>query len=143
MATTVIIPQAKVATNQTIIATAAYTSTFTAGPWPMDFFNSAELLFAVTSCSGTLEIKVQEVLSDTTTVTDIARQTYVTGTFTTSHTFFRAFNGGNALRTASTSLAVGGIVTGTASFGAYWQVVATIGGSGGTSTFGVTGNFRS
>lgn len=142
MAMTVIIPQSKLATNQTIIPATAYTSTFTAGPWPMDFFADAQIVFAVTSCSGTLDLKLQQILPDGSATDDVARQAYVTGTFTTSHTIISAFRGQNSIRAATTALAIGGIVTGTASFGAYWQIVATIAGTGATSTFGVTGNFR-
>lgn len=142
MAMTVIIPQSIRATNQTIIPAAAYSATFTAGPWPMDFFSEAELQFGVTVCSGQLDLVVQQVLADGAAVNDIAHQRYATGTFTTTHTVFSAFRAGNALRANSTSLAVGGIVTGTASFGAYWQIVATF-GTNATATFGVTGNFRS
>lgn len=144
MATTnVVIPKSASAVNQTIYAAQATAASGNAGPFPVDFFSSAEVTVAVTTCSGTLNVYVQKLLPDNATYDDIASfAQWTTAIFTTTGTYTLSFvNAGNTLNqqksqslTVNTALAV--------HFGAYWNIAFVVGGTGGTSTFGIYGNFQ-
>lgn len=143
MATNVVIPQCESAVNQTILASAARTSSDTAGPWPVDFWSSAEITVAVTTCSGTLDVYVQKLLPDNSTYDDIAHfAQWTTAVFTTTGTYTLSFvNGGNTLNQQQASALTANTVR-TVHFGNYWRIAYTIGGTGGTSTFSVYGSFK-
>ena len=143
MATSVIVPQAASVANQTILASAARTSSDTAGPFPVDFFSSAEICVAVTSCSGTLDVYVQKLLPDNTTYDDIAAfAQWTTAVFTTTGTYVLSFvNGGNTINQQKASSLTANTVN-TVHFGSYWRIAYTIAGTSATVTFGVTGSFR-
>ena len=143
MALNVVIPQAESAINQTIVPAAAYTASDTAGPWPVDYYSSAELTVVVTSCSGTLNVYVQKLLSDNTTYGDIASfSQYTTAVFTTSGTKTLNFvNGGNLLRTETAAALTADSVL-TVHFGNKWRVSSVIAGTGATVTYGVSGSFK-
>ncbi len=139
--TAVVIPQADAATRQTLYTSAATTLSGSLGPFPVDFFASASISVVVTTCSGTLDVYVQKRLADNVTYDDIAHFTqWTTGTTSTRTLSF--VNGGNTLNSqGSGALAANTVLT--VHFGGYWQILFAIGGTGGTSTFGVYGDFRS
>lgn len=143
MALNVVIPQCESAVNQTIVPSTAYTSSDTAGPWPVDFWSSAAVTVVVTTCSGTLDVYVQQLLSDNSTYGDIAAfPQYSTAVFTTTGTKTLSFvNGGNTLLT-ETNAALTANTVNTVHFGNYWRVRYVIAGSNATVTFGVFGSFK-
>ena len=143
MALSVVIPKAETAVNQTIVPAAAYSASDTAGPFPVDFFSSAGITVVVTSCSGTLNVYVQRKLPDDTTYDDIAAfAQWTTAVFTTTGTYTLSFvDAGNTLNQQKSSALTAGTALAT-HFGSHWRIAYTIGGSGGTSTFGVYGDFR-
>ncbi len=143
MATAVVIPQADSAINQPILASAARTSSDTAGPWPVDFWSSAEICVAVTTCSGTLDVYLQKLLPDNTTYDDIAHfAQWSTAVFTTTGTYVLSFvNGGNTLN-QQTDAALAANTVRTVHLGNYWRVSYVIAGTSGTSTFAVTASFK-
>lgn len=152
MALSVIIPQADSSikggrTGETpIVPAAAYTTSDTAGPWPVDFFSSAEIFYAVTSLSGTINVYVQKLLPDDSTYQDIASFPAITTATTTALTttgrsVFSFVNGGNSITqpqaaalTTSTTLVV--------HFGNYWRINYVISGTNASATFGVYGSFK-
>lgn len=150
----VIIPQADSSikggrTGETpILAAAARTASDTAGPWPVDFFSSAEITFIVTSCSGSLNVYVQKLLPDNATYQDIAAfpqiataTTSVSSITTTGTYTFSFVNGGNSIiRQESTALTNSTTVL--CHFGNYWRINWTQAGTGATATFGVYGSFK-
>ena len=143
MALTVTIPKCDSAINQTLVPTAAYTASDTAGPFPVDFFSSAEITVAVTSCSGSLDVYCQKLLADDTTYDDIEHfAQWTTGTFTTTGTYVLSFvNGGNTInQQKAAGLAVNTVNT--VHFGSKWRIKYVIAGASATVTFGVFGNFR-
>ena len=143
MPLSVVIPQARSVKNASIVPATAYTASDTAGPFPVDFFSSAEIFVAVTSCSGTLNVYVQKRLPDDTTYGDIAAfSQWATAVFTTSGGKTLSFvNGGNTLLT-ETEAALTANTVNTVHFGSYWRVKYVIAGTNATVTFGVTGSFR-
>ncbi len=143
MATSVVIPQADSAINQTILASAARTSSDTAGPWPVDFWSSAEIMVAVTTCSGTLDVYVQKLLPDDTTYDDIGHfAQWTTAVFTTTGAYVLSFvNGGNTINVQTdAALAVNTVQT--VHFGNRWRVSYVIAGTSATVTFGVFASFK-
>lgn len=142
MALTVIIPQSLSAINQTIVPSALYTADDTAGPFPVDFFSSAEITVAVATCSGTLNVYVQKLLADNATYDDVAAfAQWTTGTFTTTGTYTLSFvNGGNTLNQQKDGALTANSVL-TVHFGSYWRIKYDL-GSAATATFAVYGNFR-
>ena len=143
MALTVTIPKCDSAINRTLVPSAAYTASDTAGPFPVDFFSSAEITVAVTTCSGNLDVYVQKLLPDNTTYDDIEHfAQWTTGTFTTTGTYVLSFvNGGNTInQQKAVGLAVNTVNT--VHFGSKWRINYVIAGTGATVTFGVFGNFR-
>ena len=141
MVTNVVIPQAQSAVNQTILSSAARTSSDTAGPWIVDYYSSAEITVAVTTCSGTLNVYVQKLLADNATYGDIASfSQYTTATFTTSGTKTLNFvNGGNTLITETDAALTANTVL-TTNFGQKWRVKYVF-GTNGAATFAVYGSF--
>ena len=143
MALNVIIPKCDSAINQTLVPSAAYTASDTAGPWLADFFSSAEITLVVTTCSGTLNLFLQSLQPDDTTYADIAAWPQMTtAVYTTTGTVRLSFvNGGNTIDvTKDGSLTANSVLT--VAFGAKQRVKYTIAGTGATVTFGVFGNFR-
>ena len=139
MALTVTIPKCDSAINQTLVPSAAYTASDTAGPWPCDFFSSEEITVAVTSCSGTLNVYVQKLLGDDSTYDDIAAfSQYSNATGTKILSFV---NGGNTLNTQAAAALAAGTVN-TVHFGSKQRINFVIAGASATVTFGVFGNFR-
>lgn len=149
MALDVIIPQADSSikggrTGETaIVPLAAYTASDTAGPWPVDYFSSAEIQVAVTTCSGTLNVYVQKLLPDGSTYDDVASfSQYTTAVYTTTGNKVLSFvNGGNTLNTqGSAALTANSVLT--VHFGNYWRVNWVLAGTGATATFAVYGSFK-
>ena len=141
--TNVVIPRCESAIAQTLYASAATTTSGSAGPFPVDFFSSAEITVAVTTCSGTLDVYVQKLLPDGVTYDDIEHfAQWTQGAFTTTGTYTMSFvNGGNTInQQKAAGLAVNSVLT--VHFGAYWRMLWVIAGTGGTSTFGIYGDFR-
>lgn len=138
--TNVVIPQAAAATGQTIYASAATTTSGSAGPWPVDFWSSAEISVVVSTCSGTLDVYVQKLLPDLATYDDIAHYSQWTTSSSTVTKTLSFVNGGNTLNTqGSAALSAGTVLT--VNFGSQWRVLWAIAGTGATSTFGVYGDF--
>lgn len=143
MAISVFVPKSDSAVNQTLIATAARTSSDTTSPFGVDFFSSAGITVVVTTCSGTLNVYVQKLLPDNATYGDVASFTqYTTAVYTTTGAKTLNFvNGGNAFRTETAAAqTVDTIVT--AHFGGSWRINFVIAGTGATVTFGVFGDFQ-
>ncbi len=143
MATAVVIPQADSAINQTILAAAARTSSDTAGPWPVDFWSSAEVVVAVTTCSGTLDVYVQKLLSDNATYDDIAHfAQFTTAVYTTTGTVALSFvNGGNTINvTTDGALAVNTVQT--IHFGNSHRIKYVIAGTSATVTFACYASYK-
>ena len=143
MALSVAIPQAESVQNWTLVPSAAYTSSDTAGPWLCDFFSSEGITVAVTTCSGTLSVYLQKLLPDNATYSDIAAfSQYTTAVYTTTGTKTLNFvNGGNTLVT-DTDAALAANTVQTVHFGSQQRIKFVIAGTGATVTFGVFGNFR-
>ena len=143
MALNVVIPQCESAVGQAIVPATAYTASDTAGPWPVDYFSSAEIHVAVTTCSGTLNVYVQKLLPDGSTYDDVASfSQYTTAVYTTTGSKVLSFvNGGNTLNT-QTSAALTANTVQTVHFGNYWRVNWVLAGTGATATFGVYGSFK-
>ncbi len=141
MATSVVIPQCDSAINQTILTAATYTSSDTAGPWPVDFWSSAEITVVVTTNSATLDVYLQKLLPDDTTWDDIAHPTqWAAVVFTTTGTQTISFvNGGNTINT-QTDAALAASTIRTVHFGNYWRIKYVITGT--SSVFGVYGSFK-
>lgn len=145
---TVIIPQGDSSikggrTGETpIISSAAFTTSGTAGPWPVDFFSSAEIQIAVTTVSGTLAVYVQKLLPDNVTYSDIGTTgTLQSAIFTTTGVFVFSFvNGGNSFITSQAAALTTSTVV--VHFGNYWRINYVLAGSGPSSTFGVWGSFK-
>ena len=142
--TAVIIPKGEAATDQTLYAAAATTLSGSLGPFPVDFWSSAEITVVVTTCSGTFDVFLRKRLADESTYENFATfPQWTTAVFTTTGTYTLSFvNGGNSI-VQTTSQGVAANTVNTVQFGGYWQIDYKIGGTGGTTTFGVYGNFRS
>ena len=135
---TVVIPQA-LSINQAVIATSAtYTTSNTYGPFPVDFFSSAEITTVVTVASGTLSVYLQKLLPDNVLYDDIARLATFTATGAVTISFI---NGGNTLNAyASANLAANTINT--VAFGSYWRLNAVLTGASASFSYAIFGNFR-
>lgn len=144
MPVSVIIPQCAAATNRTILSTTTVTASNQAGPFPVDFWSSAEIMVAVTTVSGTLDVYVQRLLPDNETYADIAHfAQWTTGAFTTTGAYTLSFvNGGNTInQQQAAGLAANSVIT--VHFGANWRINYVLGGTSPTVTFAVYGSFRS
>ena len=142
MAISVYVPRADSLSNWTLITSAAYTTSDSTNYFQVDSFSSAGITVVCTTCSGTLDVYVQKLLPDNSSYDDIAVFTYTSNVFTTSGIRTLSFvNGGNSYHTdTDAALPAGTIVT--AHMGARWRIKFAIGGSSGTSTFGVFGDFQ-
>lgn len=144
MPITAFVPQASSVVNRTLITSAAYSSSDTTTAFPVDFFSVAGITLAVTSCSGTLDLYVQKLLSDNATYMDIAHfpQFTTSASYSGTGTYALAFvNAGNSIRQATdATLAANTVIT--TDFGGSWRLKFVIAGASGTSTFGVYGNFN-
>ncbi len=142
--TAAIVPQADSVVNQTLYAPALTSASGSIGPFPVDFFNYAEITVAVTTCSGTLDVYVQRLLPDNATYDDQAHFPQIsTGTFTTTGTYSYAFGlnqAGGAWSQLKTASLVANATTSTF-FGSYWNISYVL-GTNATANFGVYGAFR-
>lgn len=137
----VVIPKCDAATSQTILSTAngtAVTLSGTAGPFPVDFFSSAEITTAVTSCSGTLAFYIQKLLPDGVSWDDIACITSLTSSAQVKTLSF--VNGGNTLNILTNQSLTANTVL-TVNFGSYWRIAWVVGGTGPSHNFGIFGDF--
>ncbi len=143
MALAVVISQADSAINQTIVPAAAYTSSDTAGPYPVDFWSSCEIQVAVTTCSGTLDVYFQKLLPDNTTYDDIAHfAQWTTAVFTTTGSYVLSFvNGGNTLNQQKDAGLAANTVN-TVHWGNAHRLKFVIAGTSATSTFGVFASYK-
>ena len=143
MATTVLVPQAPNATGVVIVASGSYTAGDTYGPWPMDFFDAAEITTTVTVASGTLVVFVQKQSADGVLYDDLCRfGPYVSQTGSVTALFTNTISFMKAQTSQSTTVWSGSSNFGLM-YGGYWQVVTQVSGQGATFNFGVFGNFRS
>lgn len=135
----VVIPQAPSINQATITTSGAYTASDTYGPWPVDFWTSAEITTVVTVASGSLDVYLQKLLPDNVLYDDIAHL----ATFTTTGAVTISFvNGGNTLN-GYTNAGLAANTIQTVAFGSYWRVRTVITGTSPTFNFGIFGNFRS
>jgi hypothetical protein len=143
MALSVVIPQADSVINQTIVPAAAYTSSDTAGPWPADFWSSCEIVVAVTSCSGTLNVYFQKLLPDDATYDDIASfAQWTTATYTTTGTFIVSFvNGGNTINQSEDGAQTANTIS-TVHWGNRHRLKYTIAGTSATVTFAAYASYK-
>lgn len=137
MATSVVIPQAQSASQVVITTSGLYTAGDTYGPFPVDFFSSAEITVVVSwFTGGSLKVYVQKLLPDNALYDDIA----AFATFTTTGAVTLSFvNGGNTLNSYNTANLTANTVN-TVHFGSYWRIQTVLTGTG--MSFGITGNFR-
>jgi hypothetical protein len=141
MALSVVIPQAPTIAEASIVPAASYASSDTAGPWPVDFWSSAEIAVVVTQVTGSLDVYLQKLLPDGTTYDDIAHfAQWTTATFTTTGSYVLSFvNGGNTINQQKAASLTANTVN-TVHFGSYWRVNYVI--ATGPCSFSVTGSFR-
>ena len=147
MPVNVVVPQASSVSNISLVssttALVSYSTTF----FPVDFFSSAKVTIAVTSCSGTLDVYLQNMDGDRdfgdTYANNFAHfAQWTTATFTTTGTYSLSFvNGGNTFA-QTTTIGVAANTVQTVHFGAYWRLSWVVGGSSGESTFAAFGSFR-
>lgn len=143
----VVAPQSVACSNLAILSTTngtAVTTSGSAGPFPVDFFSSAEITVAVTSCSGTIAFYLQKLLPNAdgvlgTVYDDISCLTSLSSSTQTKTLSF--VNGGNTLNIQDSQHITANTVQ-TVHFGAYWRVTWVVGGSGPSHNFGIFGNFR-
>lgn len=134
----VVLPQAQ-AVRATIYSDAALTTSGSAGPFPVDFFSSADVMVAVLSCSGTINVWLQKQMADGTTYADIAHITSLTTSTETKAVSF--VNGGNTVYIPGNQVLASGSVL-TLHFGSYWRVAWQVSGTSATHSVGIYGEFR-
>jgi len=136
----VVVPQAPTAIAQVILSSTngtGITASGSAGPFPVDFFSSAAITIAVTSCSGTIAFYLQKLMPDGVNYDDISCITSLTNSTETKTLSF--VNGGNTLNLRSNlGLAANTVLT--VNFGAYWRV-AWVSGAASVNSFAIWGDF--
>lgn len=134
----VIVPQGAAVTRQTLYADAALTTSGSVGPWPVDFFSSAEIMVAALTTSGTLNVWLQKLMADGVTFADIAHITSVTTSNETKAVSF--VNGGNTVYNPSNQVLASGSVL-TINFGSFWRLAWQVSGVSATHSVGIYGDF--